>query len=764
MSRKIIAILSSLLCATTAWANPIDMTISVGSDDGVEVDHRFWEADTSPLVVGRVGDGDVRQVGLRFSATCLKSSRQAIFARLRFSARGGSVADSLALNISGVLEAEGLPLSQDRRPSQLPRTTAESRLVYREEWEDGGGNQLFYYTEDISEIVNEIVSQPDWGVDGDGLILCVEDESAQRFVTNYLAFSDLLPGRWPATLQVCRDLNETFLAHEIVGRPTDSSATVNFLSLVSLEAYVEYGPGNLAMSTPPQVVPANEAADIDLTGLPSDTLCNYRLCYRLAGSNDEFETGYTRQFRTQRGPGEPFVFTVQADSHIWESWAAANPEGDNLKLYVRVIDNATADNPDFHFSMGDYSMTEYSQTAQHARDRFEVQRPFLDRMIHSVPFYLVLGNHEGELGYFHVQGDPIPGWAEQARLAFVPNPYPDGFYSGCPEPSTDGQGLRESYFSWEWGDALFVVLDPYWYTLERPFHNEHFHEGGGWAWTLGLEQYNWLHQVVNESEKPWKIILLHHLVGGIDHGNSAYGRGGIEAVKWHVSHNATFEWGGQDHMGMNTFSLRRPEFEHGPIHDLLVNAGVSVVVTGHDHFYSRQELDGLQYLTVPQPQDSFYEYGAMEEGEYIEGTLLPNSGHVRFQVSTGQLQMDYVRAFLPGEGQNGMVADTYTMTNELSPALAPAAPETRLSISPNPTSASTFIRPVGDFAKADGNWGQVKIHDVAGRLVKVLKADSHGVFVWNRQSSAARPVASGVYFATWENGVEKITGRVVVVR
>ncbi len=626
MLKILTLILTSLLFAIQIFANPIDLPIIDGADDGFELDGREWQSHISPLVVGLPGDGEMREVGLRFIATSLTNTQNVIYARLRLGVRGGAVSDSLSLTISGALEINSDPLSSDHRPSMIPRTTNQATMVHHETWGDGGANQLFYYSDDISPIINEIIEQTGWGDENDALILCIKDNSNYRLVTNYLSFSGLVPGRWPATLQVCRSLSETFLGHEIVGRPTDNSATINFASLISLDAYVEYGPGNFSMTTDVVTTVAGEPVDIDLSGLPANTLCQYRLRYRKAGTADEFDVGLTRHFQTQREQGNDFVFTIQADSHLWESWAAANPENDNLKLYIRMIDNATADNPDFHFSMGDYSMTEYSKTAQHARDRYLVQRPFLDRMIHSVPFYLVIGNHEGELGYFHTQGDIMPTWAEQARLDFVPNPFPDGFYSGCPENAVNGEDMRESYFSWEWGDALFVVIDPYWYTFERPFHNNDPDKGGGWAWTLGLEQYNWLHQVVNESDRRWKIIFTHHLVGGIDHGNSAYGRGGIETVKWSVAHNPTFEWGGENVDGINEFQQRRPEFTHGPIHDLLVDAGVSVVVTGHDHFYARQQLDDLVYMTIPQPQDRLYEYGAMEPGDTRTALCYPTPG------------------------------------------------------------------------------------------------------------------------------------------
>ena len=34
----------------------------------------------------------------------------------------------------------------------------------------------------------------------------------------------------------------------------------------------------------------------------------------------------------------------------------------------------------------------------------------------------------------------------------------------------------QDYYAWTWGDALFVVIDPYWYTTTKPYVGN---EGGG---------------------------------------------------------------------------------------------------------------------------------------------------------------------------------------------------------------------------------------------------------------------------------------------
>jgi len=60
----------------------------------------------------------------------------------------------------------------------------------------------------------------------------------------------------------------------------------------------------------------------------------------------------------------------------------------------------------------------------------------------------------------------------------------NGFYTGSPEENQIG--FPQNYYAWTWGNALFVVLDPYSYTLRKPNGSV-----DNWAWTLGDIQYTW---------------------------------------------------------------------------------------------------------------------------------------------------------------------------------------------------------------------------------------------------------------------------------
>ena len=51
--------------------------------------------------------------------------------------------------------------------------------------------------------------------------------------------------------------------------------------------------------------------------------------------------------------------------------------------------------------------------------------------------------------------------------------------------------------------------------------------------------------------------------------------------------------------------------------------------------------------------------------------VLPNSGHLRVTVTSSQVTVDYVRAFLAGSGTNGQVAYSYSMTGSGSSGSTP---------------------------------------------------------------------------------------------
>jgi hypothetical protein len=336
------------------------------------------------------------------------------------------------------------------------------------------------------------------------------------------------------------------------------------------------------------------------------------------------------------------VFDIQADSHL-----DARTDGD---LYTVAIQDERADHPDFLIDLGDTFMTGKlpSKDNQSVLRQYLNQRSHLSSLEGSVPLFLVLGNHDGEAGWQDNGAASLARVSLSDRKQYFPNPEPDGFYTGDAVTKESG-GLLQDYYSWQWGDALFVVLDPYWFTTAKP--------GGrvdGWGWTLGEVQFRWLEKTLEQSRAPYKFVFCHQLVGG----NETQGRGGTEYA-------GLYEWGGHNPDGSWGFSGHRPGWQ-SPIHQLMVENHVTAFFHGHDHFFGSQELDGVVYQEVPQPA-TISSHGSSPGTEYgyVTGIKKESPGYLRVNVSPGSARVDYVRTALPGQTRdgmkNGMVVCSYTL-------------------------------------------------------------------------------------------------------
>lgn len=423
----------------------------------------------------------------------------------------------------------------------------------------------------------------------------------------------------------------------IVGRLTDTSATLRVLLHSDAEAHLTYGSkmGSHTEKTQAQRLLSGEPRDFVIESLDKNTRYFYRLSYKSDDGKLEHSDEYT--FHTQRDPGAPFVFTVQADSHLDE-----NTSGD---VYLRTLANALADQPDFHFALGDTFMTGKYVKPELSQPQYLAQRYYLGHLCHSTGFYFALGNHDGESGN---RGSNL--WATTTRKRYFPNPFPNGFYTGN-EQSEPQVGLPENFYQFEWGNCQFIVLDPFRHTTTRS-------RGGGgssgnWYWTLGEHQYRWLKQSLEQSDAKLRFVFLHHLVGGSDRNQ----RGGKEAAPF-------WEWGGKGLSGEDEFDRHRPGWGK-PIHQMLVDHGANVVFHGHDHMFIKQDLDGIVYQLIPQPGHPRSGTKSAEEYGYLSGEVQGSSGHVRVRVSGNLARVDYVRAYLPvaegGSRRNGDVSYSYVV-------------------------------------------------------------------------------------------------------
>ena len=480
---------------------------------------------------------------------------------------------------------------------------------------------------------------------------------------------------------ICAALNTPNL---VLGRPTDGAITVNVLADTNLVAYFEYGTQSTVYASQTVVtnLPANQPLEVDLAGLRTDARYYYRLNYKLAGDMS-YQTSPEYTFHTRRAPGSTFTFCMHGDTHPERAGNMFNAD-----LYTNTLMHAAADTPDFYMTIGDdfsvdnipTNLVNQSLVAQ----RYAIQRPWLGLVGNSAPLFLVNGNHEQAcLANYNSTNLVAPGvssatlsniavWAQTARNQYYPEPVADGsFYSGMTNDVLPGIGPLRSCYAWTWGDALFVTLDPYWYStnaVDNQYGQDKHPTQNEWLLTHGDPQYQWLKRTLEQSTAKFKFVFAHHVMGT--------GRGGIEDAPY-------YEWGGQNRDGSWGFEANRPGWAL-PIHQLMATNHVTMFVQGHDHIFVRQQLDDVTYLTLPLPADNYYQLmNADAYPNYIYKTN--NSGYVRFTVSPAQVKVEYVRTFMAadiGPGKtNGMVDYSFTLptTSNQPPVIssvtaAPVAP------------------------------------------------------------------------------------------
>lgn len=364
----------------------------------------------------------------------------------------------------------------------------------------------------------------------------------------------------------------------------------------------------------------------------------------------------------------------------------------------------------------------------------------MKKSCHSVPLFIALGNHEGEAGW-NLNGTPnnIAVWGTQERQKYFLNPAPDNFYTG---DTTNHQyvGKRENYYSWEWGNSLFIVLDPYWYTSPKP------DSLNGWRWTLGKAQYNWLKTTLENSNATFKFVFSHQLVGG-----DPDGRGGVEFAN-------RYEWGGENLNGTLGFAANRPGW-YKPIKDLLTEHRVNIFFHGHDHLFSKQEKNCLIYQVAPQPSHpNFTNVNYAAKYGYLSGQILPQSGHLRVTVDPDGVRVDYVRAYLPKNEtttrHNKDVSATYFIGKiNCYDSLSTGVPLIWNSnyadelVYPNPFSTETKI----EFSLNKPEKIDLSIYNEKGQLVRKLIAGSlvpNGNYqvIWDGKNFDGTEQANGNYY------------------
>ena len=365
--------------------------------------------------------------------------------------------------------------------------------------------------------------------------------------------------------------------------------------------YIEYGIKVGSYTAKSSSITFKKSTPIStiISGLKPGTKYYFRLRYLTTGKSYLSTSPISATLPASDGAS---LFAVQADPHMDENSSA--------DIYNKTLDLIVASGASFLIDLGDIFMVDKlaDKSEANIRARYELMKGFYARL-KGVPLKIVLGNHDGELGYSTFN-------TKKYRAEYFPE-----------------QTGPLAYFAFVETDALHIGLDPFTYTTTNP-------KADGWQWTLGRTQYDWLVKTLQNSKERHKFVYIHHLLVG-----DAQSRGG--------THIASFnEWGGKNMDGSEGFDQMRPGWGK-PIHQLLKENGVSIVFKGHDHLYVKEEMDGIIYQTLPQPShpgdgtNSAVEYG------YGAGKVVGGSGYLRVKTTASQVLVDFVK-------YDGTIADSYT--------------------------------------------------------------------------------------------------------
>ena len=534
-----------------------------------------------------------------------------------------------------------------------------------------------------------------------------------------------------------RAQSQEIIGKEFLHSPSDHEISVKMAFHDSSLVFIRYGlqSNNLNLfSDTIQFLPETYTS-ITLQSLNPNTSYFYSVFYQIANGAG-FIQRPVYQFHTAKSPEQLCTFLVQADPHLDEQTDTA--------VYARCLQNQLEDNADFMVDLGDFLMTDKLKNGSGIIPfdtipyRCKLLRSYYEKISHSVTIFNVLGNHEGEAGWnLNGSNQNIAVQNTLERKKYFGTPFPNGFYSGD-TVNFPFVGKRADYYSFTWGNALFIMLDPYWNTPTKPDSTH------GWYWSLGEEQYNWLRHTLENSPAKFKFVFAHQLVGG-----AKEGRGGIEFSDY-------YEWGGKNLDGSEGFSVQRPGW-YKPIKELLKENRVTIFFHGHDHLFAKQEKECLIYQETPQPSHpNFNNAGQADEYGYLNGEILPNSGHLRVTVDTNSVKVEYVRAYKAadenGNRHNKDISAFYEIQfgdcydSLFSSAMVWNSDYKTDIVYPNPFSEQTSIQ----FSLKEPAKVSLSIWDNQGNLVKELLKDTqvssgNKTVVWDGTNSKGQNIAFGIY-------------------
>jgi hypothetical protein len=255
------------------------------------------------------------------------------------------------------------------------------------------------------------------------------------------------------------------------------------------------------------------------------------------------------------------------------------------------------------------------------------------------------------------------------------------------------------YWSFDYGPAHFTIVDQY------------------TSYDTGSAQLQWIINDLATTTRPWKFVALH-----------APG------------------WSAGGHKNNTTVQT--------VLQPLFTQHGVSVVFGGHNHYYARAVVGGVQHITTGGGGAPLYD---PEPGQ-PNVVATANAYHFcKIAIEGSELSFKAVT-------HAGTVLDSFTLAK--SGTNVPGGQPAGLTLarpSPNPGLGTTQLR----FTLPEAGTAQLEILDLSGRLVwrsrESLAAGAHA-FRWDGRGSDGAHAVTGLYFVRLATAWGVRTQRLVWLR
>ena len=219
-----------------------------------------------------------------------------------------------------------------------------------------------------------------------------------------------------------------------------------------------------------------------------------------------------------------------------------------------------------------------------------------DRFIDKIPFVPIMGNHE----CYNRQ------WKERIPLSYLN-------YFEVPE--NDSQTFQRYYYSFDYGDVHFAVLNSQWDEINQ------FIKG------LKTEQQDWLRRDIQSSNKKWKIILIHkdvlqYRINGRPERQEGFSEIGTEFMPLFDELKIDLVLTAHLHTYRDRGHIYN--FEHNPQGPLYILTGVA-----GDVRYSNLWIDhALDKVIAPQPETDNYLTLEVSENQIDVKCFLPDGTEI----------------------------------------------------------------------------------------------------------------------------------------